>query len=72
VGDGALTLGYEPRRGEAQARNFAVNEQVSGKPRNRWLWVAFILVVLVPVLYVGFQTAIQMEEGPADSGAPSS
>jgi len=49
-----------------------VNEQVSGKPRNRWLWIVFILVVLVPVLYWGFQTAIQMEEGPADSGAPSS
>ena len=47
----------------------SVNEQVSDKPKGRWLWVVAIVVIVVGVMSWGYQTAIQMEEGPADSGA---
>lgn len=48
-----------------------MNEQVSeNRPWYRWLWLVVIVAVLTPVLVWGFQTAIEMEEGPADAGAP--
>lgn len=48
-----------------------MNEQVSEKPKDRWLWVVGIVAILAIVLYFGFQTAIQMEEGGGDAGAAS-
>lgn len=69
MGDEARALRYAPRR--VSTMELAVNEQVFDKPKNRWWWIVAIVVLLVPILWWGFQTAIQMEEGPADAGAPS-
>ena len=47
-----------------------MNEQMSGdKPKDRYWWLAGIVAILVVILYWGFQTAIQMEEGPGDDTA---
>lgn len=52
----------------------AVSEQVYDKPKGRWLWVVGIVLIVAAIMVWGYQTAIQMEEGPADSGtsAPAS
>jgi len=47
-----------------------VNQSSSDdRPRDRWLWLAGIIAVIVVVLLWGFQTAIKMEEGPGDDSA---
>ena len=48
-----------------------MNDQLSGQPKDRWLWLAGIIVVIFVILLWGFRTAIQMEEGPGDDSSYS-